>query len=59
MSATFKPKTKLEREENIPDGRREPILESECFGSVSPEFTILGQLEESEIDPCYEETELN
>ena len=44
---------------SLPDGRREPVLESECFGSVTPEFTILGQLEKSEVDPCYEETELD
>lgn len=44
---------------DLPDGRREPVLESESFTSVTPEFTILGQLEESEVDPCYEETELD
>jgi len=62
--STSQPKTKTklkakEREENIPDGRREPVLESERLGPVTPEFTILGQLEESKVDPCYEETELD
>jgi hypothetical protein len=34
-------------------------LESKSLGSVTSKFTVLAQLEESEVDPCYEKPELD
>jgi hypothetical protein len=42
-----------------PDRRREPILESESFGSIASEFSIFTELEKPQIDPCYKESELD
>jgi hypothetical protein len=42
-----------------PDWRREPILESKSFGSITSEFSIFTELEKPQIDPCYKESELD
>lgn len=34
-------------------------MESKSLGAVTSEFTVFAQLEESEVDPCYKESELD
>ena len=47
------------RARTIPDRRRKPILKSERLVPVAPEISTLAELEESQVDPGYEETELD
>jgi AMMECR1 domain-containing protein len=43
----------------IPDERWEPVDKRERLASVAPELSILAHLEESEVNPGGEETELD
>lgn len=44
---------------NLPNGGRQPVLESKRFTAVSPIFAVLRNLAESEINPSDEKSELD
>lgn len=44
---------------NLPDGRRQPVLERKSLAPVPSVFSVLGQLVEPKVDPSDEESELD
>lgn len=44
---------------DVPDRRGKPVLESECLAPIPSEIPVLTELEETEVDPCDEEPELD